>query len=152
MLLAMTIAAALCILIGSQPQYLYNLLPWEMDYWPYDMTHVLAQMQLLFFSALAFVWLNKQGLYPPELHSVNLDAEWLYRGLLPASAQALVRQLRQIRDRITFGTGKLLQSSRQLFGRSLLVNYHLAASWPTGSMVLWIAILLGGFLLLDSLT
>ncbi len=61
-----------------------------MDYWPYDVTHVLAQLQLLFFSALAFVWLNKAGLYPPELHSVNIDVEWLYRRLLPATA-GLVR-------------------------------------------------------------
>jgi multicomponent Na+:H+ antiporter subunit D len=151
MLLAMTIAAVLCILIGSQPQYLYNLLPWEMEYWPYDMTHVLAQTQLLFFSALAFVWLNKQGLYPPELHSVNLDAEWLYRKLLPISSHALIRQLNQIGDKVRLGKSVLLQHSRQQFGRSPLADYHLAASWPTGSMVLWIAILLGGFLLLDSL-
>ncbi|MGD8934685.1 MAG: Na(+)/H(+) antiporter subunit D, partial [Gammaproteobacteria bacterium] len=68
MLVAMSIAAVLCILIGTQPQLLYALLPWPVDYWPYDTTHVLAQLQLLFFSALAFVWLNKQGLYPPELH------------------------------------------------------------------------------------
>lgn len=152
MLLAMTIAAVLCIMIGSQPQYLYNLLPWEMDYWPYDMTHVLAQMQLLFFSALAFVWLNKQGLYPPELHSVNLDAEWVYRRLLPATTHALLRQLNLMRDRIVVGKDVLLQNSRLLFGRIPLSDYHLAASWPTGSMVLWIAILLGGFLLLDSLS
>ncbi|MDH3948945.1 MAG: Na(+)/H(+) antiporter subunit D, partial [Gammaproteobacteria bacterium] len=125
MLLAMTIAAVLCIVIGSQPQYLYNLLPWEMDYWPYDMTHVLAQIQLLFFSALAFVWLNKQGLYPPELHSVNLDAEWVYRSLLPASTRALMRQLNHIRDRILVGSGIFLQNSRQLLGRFPLTDYHL---------------------------
>ncbi len=152
MLLAMSIAAVLCIAIGTQPQYLYSLLPWEMDYWPYDTTHVLAQMQLLFFSALAFVWLNKQGLYPPELHSVNLDAEWFYRRLLPTGAQAVVQRLSQIRHGIATATGILLGVSRQSFGRSRLADYHLAASWPTGSMVLWIAILLGGFLLLDSLS
>jgi multicomponent Na+:H+ antiporter subunit D len=39
---------------------------------------------LLFFSALAFVWLNKQGLYPPELKSVNLDFEFLFRKLMPS--------------------------------------------------------------------
>ena len=151
MLIAMTIAAVLCILIGSQPQLLYNLLPWEMDYWPYDMTHVLAQMQLLFFSALAFVWLNKQGLYPPELHSVNLDVEWLYRKPLPTISKILVFRLKQVCDKVCGGSDVIVQNSRRLFGRFLLADYHLAASWPTGSMVLWIAILLGGFLLLDSL-
>ena len=81
MLLAMTLAAILCIAIGVHPQWLYGLLPNIIDYTPYDMTHVLAQLQILFFSALAFVWLQKKGLYPPELCSVNIDAEWLYRKL-----------------------------------------------------------------------
>jgi len=84
MLIAMGIASVLCILIGSFPEILYQLLPWENDYVPYDITHVLTQLQLLFFSALAFVWLNKQGLYPPELKSVNLDFEFLFRKLMPS--------------------------------------------------------------------
>lgn len=87
MLIAMGIAATLCILIGSFPEILYQLLPWENDYVPYDVTHVLTQLQLLLFSALAFVWLNKQGLYPPELKSVNLDVEFLFRKLMPNIGQ-----------------------------------------------------------------
>ncbi len=79
MLIAMGIAAALCIGIGIFPQYLYSLLPYETDYSAYDATHVLAQIQLLLFSALAFVWLKLSGIYPPELRSVNIDAEWVYR-------------------------------------------------------------------------
>jgi multicomponent Na+:H+ antiporter subunit D len=86
MMVAMLIAAVLCLLIGMQPRLLYSLLPWEVGYWPYDVTHVLTQLQLLFFSAMAFVWLNKRGLYPPELHSVNIDAEWFYRKALPSLA------------------------------------------------------------------
>ncbi|PVV22084.1 MAG: Na(+)/H(+) antiporter subunit D, partial [gamma proteobacterium symbiont of Ctena orbiculata] len=45
MLVAMALAAFVCLFIGSQPQYLYALLPWEVDYWPYDLTHVLTQTQ-----------------------------------------------------------------------------------------------------------
>ena len=84
MLVAMGLASVLCILIGSFPELLYQMLPWENTYMPYDLTHTLTQLQLLFFSALAFVWLNKMGLYPPELKSVNLDVEYLYRKVLPA--------------------------------------------------------------------
>jgi multicomponent Na+:H+ antiporter subunit D len=40
---------------------------------------------------LAFVWLNKKGLYPPELKSVNLDFEWVYRKAMPAAGLGLVR-------------------------------------------------------------
>lgn len=79
MLIAMGIGAILCIGIGSFPQYLYSLLPYQTDYSAYDATHVLAQTQLLLFSALAFVWLKLSGIYPPELRSVNIDAEWFYR-------------------------------------------------------------------------
>ncbi len=91
MLIAMGIAAVLCIGIGSFPQYLYSLLPYDINYSPYDATHVLAQIQLLLFSALAFVWLKLSGIYPPELRSVNIDAEWIYRrGLLTLSRQLTV--------------------------------------------------------------
>ncbi len=86
MIVAMFIAATLCILIGVFPQYLYALLPWDVDYWPYDITHVVAQLQLLFFAALAFIWMEKRHYAPAELHAVNIDAEWLYRKALPVIA------------------------------------------------------------------
>ena len=86
MLLAMGLAAGLCIGIGTYPWWLYGLLPMPVSYHPFDLTHVIAQAQLLFFSALAFCWLKLSGLYPPELPSVNLDAEWVYRKLGPNMA------------------------------------------------------------------
>lgn len=79
MLLAMGITAALCIFIGCFPQYLYNLLPFPTDYQPFTVSHVIAQTQLLFFSALAFSLLLLSGIYPAEIRSINLDADWFYR-------------------------------------------------------------------------
>lgn len=148
MLAAMGLAAVLCIFIGSYPAFLYELLPFNTDYTPYDATHVLAQMQLLFFSALAFVWLNLRGLYPPELRSVNLDAEWFYRRLVPVSVCWLIETFRPL-DRVVRGS--------VINGISSLVDsifrHHgpvgiLARTWPTGSMVLWVAVLLGVYLIL----
>src|SRR5690625_5314496 len=52
MLLAMGLGASLCIAIGVWPQGLYALLPYGGDYWPYEMGHVVTQMQLLFFATL----------------------------------------------------------------------------------------------------
>jgi len=40
---------------------------------------VITQLEILLFSALAFTLLNLWGKYPPELPSVNLDVDWLYR-------------------------------------------------------------------------
>ena len=96
MLIAMGIAATLCILIGTMPSYLYAILPWEVEFWPYDTTHVLTQLQLLLFAVLAFVWMEKMGLHPHEIHAVNIDAEWLYRKLLPATAIGVYGTSREI--------------------------------------------------------
>ena len=82
MLLSMGITAFLCVLIGVYPKILYGLLPFSIDYLPYTFSHVLTQLQLLFFSALAFTILLRYGFYPPELKSVNLDSDWLYRRLI----------------------------------------------------------------------
>jgi multicomponent Na+:H+ antiporter subunit D len=79
MLLAMGITAFLCIFIGSFPGPLYSLLPYPVDYAPYTMPHVVAQTQILFFSALAFTLLLLAGIYPAEMRCVNIDADWIYR-------------------------------------------------------------------------
>ncbi len=106
MLIAMSIAALLCIGIGSFPQFLYSLLPYETNYSAYDTTHVLAQIQILLFSALAFVWLKLSGIYPPELRSVNIDVEWVYRkGLFAA-----------------YKTGAYIVQTLVLYGYSLLTG------------------------------
>ncbi len=91
MLVAMGIGSAVCIYIGCSPALLYSILPYPIDYSPYDVSHVVTQLQLLFFSALAFVWLNLKGLYPPELRSTNLDIEWFYRRLFPQVWTLVVR-------------------------------------------------------------
>lgn len=83
MLLAMFITSFLCIFIGVYPQPLYDILPYPVDFVPYTTAHVITQLQLLMFSALAFTVLMLYKIYPPELKSTNLDSEWIYRRLLP---------------------------------------------------------------------
>jgi len=149
MRVAMGIGALLCVFIGSYPWLLYSYLPMPVDYNPFDATHVLAQLQLLFFSALAFVWLNLRGLYPPELRSVNLDVDWLYRRLVP-------RTLQRAGSALAPRLESLQRVLRRPYDRALaeLFRHHgphgvLARSWPTGSMVLWVAVLLLVVLLLS---
>ncbi len=79
MLVAMAGASALCIGIGSFPAIFYQILPYSIDYNPYDASHVLGQMELLIFSILAFTFLMRFGFYPPELKSTVLNTDWLYR-------------------------------------------------------------------------
>ena len=84
MLIAMGIAAFLCIAIGVYPDSLYAMLPYEVDYQPYTTSHVLSQLQLLLFAMLAFAVLIRTGLYPAERPSTNLNTDWLYRKAAPA--------------------------------------------------------------------
>ncbi|MEY3720773.1 MAG: hypothetical protein RL618_1292, partial [Pseudomonadota bacterium] len=51
---AMLLMAFLCIALGLWPEALYALLPYPVDYEPYTASHVVAQLQLLLFSGLAF--------------------------------------------------------------------------------------------------
>lgn len=83
MLLAMGLTAFLCIFIGVYPKALYDILPFPVDYVPYTTAHVITQLQLLMFSALAFTVLMIYKIYPPELKSTNLDTDWVYRKFLP---------------------------------------------------------------------
>lgn len=88
MLIAMGITAMLCVGIGVFPAPLYSLLPFPVDYVPYTAWHVLSQLQLLVFSALAFSMLMWYGIYPPEMRALNLDVDWCYRRLAPSLVRA----------------------------------------------------------------
>lgn len=100
MLLAMGLAAALCILIGVSPGWLYRFLPYEQvarEYLASDLwtaPHVLQQMQLLVFATLAFMLLQWRQLYPPEKPGVILDVEWLWRRGWPDMVAGLTRPVR----------------------------------------------------------
>ncbi len=142
MLFAMSIAAALCITIGVYPSILYQLLPYNTGYNPYDATHVLAQTQLLFFSALAFVWLKLKNLYPPELHSINIDSEWFYRRLGPTVISRSFAFIWKVDAAIRKQIGFYLTLFSNLLFRYNNPNSALSQSKMTGSMVMWVVILL----------
>jgi len=148
MLLAMSISAAACIGIGVYPQALYGLLPYAAEYWPYDVTHVLTQTQILVFGILAVVVLIRTGIYPPELRAVNLDADWTYRRLgagLVRLVGSTVRTLdRGIRSTVLAAVRSGLSVAQRGHGPQGFVS----RTWPTGSMLLWVAVLLGVSLIL----
>jgi multicomponent Na+:H+ antiporter subunit D len=146
MLIAMGLAAIICVFNGTYPWLLYGMLPFPVEYEPYTAAHVLTQSQLLFFSALAFCWLKLSGLYPPELPGINIDVEWSYRKGLPA----LIRVLRALDDRIRTPA---LSKGRKWIERFIgqVYRHHgpqgiLARTWPTGSMAFWTTVLLAAYL------
>ena len=73
---AMAIGALLCFIIGSYTPYLYNMLPYPVDYHPYTAAHLSETMQILLFTALGFFLLLKK-LAPED--KISLDLDWFYR-------------------------------------------------------------------------
>jgi multicomponent Na+:H+ antiporter subunit D len=91
MLIAMGIAAFLCIYIGVAPGALYGILPYPVDYVPYTGAHVVGQLQLLMFGVLAFYLMLKAGKYPSEVAAINLDVDWFYRKGTPVFTNAIAK-------------------------------------------------------------
>ena len=148
MLVAMGIAAALCIGIGVFPQALYALLPYEVTFVPYTLEHVMTQLQLLMFSALAFTVMMRTGIYPPELKSTNLDTDWFYRrfGTYALSIGAIVA--RWAWGGVEFGWRRSLSIIEHTAQKYYGPNGVMGRSWPTGQMAFWATVMIGGYALI----
>jgi multicomponent Na+:H+ antiporter subunit D len=148
MLLAMGIAAFACIFIGIFPSTLYSILPYPVDKDPYTTTSVVTKTQLLVFSVLAFAVLVRNGLYPKELPSTNLNTDWFYRvfGYNIVSTLLLLAS-----DAGRFIATHTTEAFHAVERR---LHYHhnpagmLGKTWQTGVMVLWATIMLGSYLVI----
>ncbi|UCC55618.1 MAG: Na(+)/H(+) antiporter subunit D [Gammaproteobacteria bacterium] len=143
MRLAMILFAFLCIALGIWPHLLYAILPYPVEYVPYTRIHVVEMLQLLLFSGLAFFIMLP---YLKRTLTITLDWDWFYRRLGPRAINRVTQVLSRwhAHRRIDF-----LRHVGTLFGTLFL--YHgprgiLARTWATGSMVLWVVILLGIYL------
>jgi len=146
MLFAMGIAAILCIVIGSFPGLLYSILPFEAEYHPYDLTHVVTQLQLLFFGVLAVVFMMKKGTYPPEIRAINLDVDWVYRWLGPRLVKNIGGTVQRIDNSIRENSLTVLDGVLVLAERFHGPKGLLARSLPAGNMVMLVVVLLAFYL------
>jgi multicomponent Na+:H+ antiporter subunit D len=145
MKIAMVLFAVLCIGLGAFPGPLYAILPFATSYVPYTGAHVIDMLQLLLFSGLAFficLPLMKRTL------TISLDWDWFWRRFLEKLADEFA----------THGTRAHLRFMSACEARlerfiARLYRHHgphgiLARTWPTGSTVLWVGVMLGGLLLI----
>jgi len=142
---AMWLFSFLCIYLGLFPQPLYAILPYPVDYQPYTLDHVVTQLQLLLFAGFAFFVLLDQM---KRTLTISLDFDWFYRRFFKSLAEEFTVRTSTARDDL----------ERRAFNRvqgliDRLYKHHgpqgvLARTWPTGSMVLWVALMLGTTLML----
>jgi multicomponent Na+:H+ antiporter subunit D len=142
---AMILFSAICIGIGLYPAPLYAILPFKVDFVPYTGSHVVSQLQLLLFSGLAFFlmlgWLKRT-------ETITLDVDWLWRRLgsrlLRRAGERADRAWTALSTRIGRGGERVLRAVYRHHGPTGV----LARTWPTGSMALWVVLLLGAYLVL----
>jgi len=77
MLTAMGFLSFICIFLGVYPKPLYDILPYEMEYYhAYSISHVATQLQLLMYSALVFFLFLA---LLKRTDTIALDTDWFYR-------------------------------------------------------------------------
>jgi multicomponent Na+:H+ antiporter subunit D len=151
MRVAMAMAATVCVGIGVAPGLLYGLLPYAVDYAPYTTPHVINQLQLLLLAAMAFTVLIRTGVYPPEIRSVNLDVDVVYRRALPAAWNALSRAASRGRRTWDIPRRCLVERLRIAAPTWFGPTGPIAMPWSTHLMVWWVTLLFGAVLLLTLL-
>jgi multicomponent Na+:H+ antiporter subunit D len=143
---AMLLLAFLCIVLGVAPGPLYALLPHPVQYVPYTAGHVVAQLQLLLFSGLAFFlllpWLKRTL-------TITLDLDWAYRRLGPAAwgsvASAWASAGRSLGARARPGAARMLRALADAFRPGAPME----RSWTTRTAGLWVAGILAAVLLMS---
>ena len=139
MRLAMILFSVLCVGLGVFYEPLYRLLPYPVVYEPYTGWHVVSQLQLLLFSGLAFFvmlrWLRRTL-------TITLDFDWFYRVMFRSVERLgewwIGRQRASLVLQLNAGAAYLATRVERLHGP----HGPLAKTWPSGSMALWMMIML----------
>jgi multicomponent Na+:H+ antiporter subunit D len=115
------------------------------DYVPYTAPHVVTQLELLLFSGLAFFVMLS---FLRRTLTITLDVDWLYRALVPSIVRGAACVWESARDavRSTF-VERLREPGLRLYrGRGL--EAAVGRTSPTGSMALWMMVMLLAYLVL----
>jgi len=144
MALAMLIPVTLLIAGGLVPGLTDVLRPNGGDYSPLYAGKIINQLQLLLFGLITYVLLARAGLGLPQPGPARwLDAEWFYRRGVPATAGRIRGLLATAGERAARLIDRVLTTPP---GKDQLAH-RLGQTWPTGSMALWVAVLLAVMLL-----
>ena len=148
MLTAMAVASFLCIALGISYDFLYRLLPYESHYSPFTTGHVVTQLQLLLFAALAFVVLMKTKLYPAEIDATNLDTDWVYRKALPWLIGGAGTAIAFVDSGVRKGFVALITGTIKGFQKRFNDQGLMGRAWSTSTMAVWATLILGLCLML----
>ncbi len=143
---AMLLTTLGLLALGCRPNLLYQALPHGVEYTLYTPAHVMGQLLLLSFTSVAFAFSLRLGLLPREM-ATAWDVDTQQRavpGLWLRGQQRLAEHL----ARAQTGLSRLTHVMTDRLARDEGEESALVRHWQTGSMALWVAISLAGYLLL----
>ena len=149
MRLAMYILSALCILLGVFPNAIYSILPYEVDYEPYTVAHVLFQLQLLLFAGFAFFVMLP---LLKRTQTISLDSDWIARQALRKIFLIVERAVDQFLCQTKESVSALLNRrfAKKILDAKKIVK--ITMGMPTNIMVLSMQIIFFTFLLVIAIT
>ncbi|SIS97442.1 Na(+)/H(+) antiporter subunit D [Insolitispirillum peregrinum] len=142
---AMLLLAAFCIGLGVYPQPLYAMLPFAVEYVPYDLPHVVKQLQLLLFAGLAFFVLLPMM---KRTLTITLDVDWFYRTGLSWLVGRVNRYGGCLWSLAEQGLRTVWNHLVGSLERTHGPAGTLARTWAVSSAMLWVIGLLGFYLIL----
>jgi multicomponent Na+:H+ antiporter subunit D len=149
MLFAMGIAGFVAVIAGLGPAWLYDILPFPdeaMEYlrnYFWKPSHVLLQLELVLFAALAFVVLKQRGWLPDAPQGAVRDTGWVASRLVSGPGQTLWsaggRLLGMIWRGVSTVAAALQEDARQFFSHGKLMSLK----FPLDSTTIWTVVVLG---------
>jgi len=146
---AMILTALSCLALGVMPTLFQSFLPFDAPYNAYTLDHILTQLQLLAVSAAAFFIFLYVGLVKRPAPGIILDTDWLFRCAAFTGLTALANAIHAVWRTFSVIARRRLDLLLARIYRAHGPQGPLARTWPTGSMVMWIAVLLGVTLILS---
>ena len=143
---AMVLSALGLLVLGIRPDLLFGALGDQIRYPLYTPSHVLEQIGLLGGSMLVFALLLRRGLWPRQIAWIR-DVDALQRRV-PDAWRAITQLLQVAKARGHDAAASLARPVFERLDRHGGEESILIRSWQTGSMALWAAIALSGYLLL----
>lgn len=143
--ITLTILVAICLVTGLAPAPFHALLPYPVTHPAYDGASILNQLQLLSFSICAF-FLMRRYLVPTR--TISLDLDYFYRRFSRSFAAEFADRTMEARGDLAADAKSTITSLLERISKHHGPEGALARSWPTGSTALWLAIMLGLYLVI----
>ena len=143
---AMLLTTLGLLMLGCRPNLLYQALPHVVEYTLYTPAHIVEQLLLLSFAAIVFALALRWRLLPKMVDKV-WDVDHLQRAV-PGLWFRLQQHLAKWRKRSQASLERLTQAMTDRFALDDNEESGRARHWQTGTMALWVAISLAGYLLL----